>query len=113
MLCPKCNTKLDENASACYICGNEDLGTEAGWTVLGYIDDAVSAALARETLKSCDIPAVVIPRSGFFSSAGLSFSPFFSGRKFEFEVSVPQAFRSDAADLLEATLGDKWQHSEE
>lgn len=78
--------------------------------MLGTIEERPFADLARETLKSQDIPAIVISRAGFFGNIGLPLNPIFGGGKpGVFEISVPLSFVKEAAELLDMTLGDKWQ----
>ncbi|MDH3891043.1 MAG: hypothetical protein OEV49_08145 [candidate division Zixibacteria bacterium] len=95
----------------CSICGWEHAKeTEQEWVVLGTIEDRPFADLARETLKSLDIPAVVVSRAGFFGNIGLPLNSVFDGGKLGvFEISVPQSFVREAADTLDMTLGDKWR----
>lgn len=111
MLCPKCNIELKSDHVDCHICDWESPNEkEPEWVVLGTIEDRPFADLARETLKSLDIPAVVVSRSGFFGNIGLPLNPIFGGSKpGVFEISVPLSYIEEAADLLDMTLGDKWQ----
>lgn len=80
--------------------------------MLGVIEDKLSADFARETLAGCQIPAVIASRSGYFGDIGLPLNPFYKPRATGYEVSVPADFADEAADLLAATLGDKWQREE-
>lgn len=111
--CPECNIVLKGNPERCYICGSpvkaED---EQGWVVLGMVDSKPFADMARETLKSCEIPAVVISKSGFFGNVGLPLNPIYESKPASFEISVPADYQDEAIDVLDATLGDKWQRKE-
>ena len=114
MLCPECKAELENGRTDCPICGWESTGEkEQKWVVLGTIADRPFADLARETLKSLNIPAVVVSRAGFFGNIGLPLNPIFDGGKLGvFEISVPQSFIQEAADSLDMTLGDKWQRED-
>ena len=102
---------MSEEVTTCYVCGTEIEEQQVMWVSIGYIEDAVSAGLVEETLKSCDIPAVVISKSGFFGSAGLPLNPFFSSASPQFEIKVPATFVEEASDVLDATLGNNWNRS--
>lgn len=105
---------LKGNPERCYVCGSPVVSDdEAGWILVGIVEDKVFADLARETLKSCEIPAVVISRSGFFGNVGLPLNPFYKPKSAAFEISVPAVYREEATEVLDATLGDKWQRKEE
>ncbi len=80
---------------------------------LGTVGDKMTAELAKEVLKSSDIPAVVISRSGFFGDVGLTLWNVYSGKPGLFEVSVPADLADDAAEILDATLGEQWQRAKE
>jgi hypothetical protein len=102
---------MSGDVQSCFVCGHDPEKTtsdDEDWLVLGIIDDKVHADLARETLKSCNIPAVVISKSGFFGNIGLSLNPFYTNSSAAFEVSVPQNFADEAANVLESTVGEKW-----
>jgi hypothetical protein len=110
--CPVCNAELSNDVQSCYVCGNDPenkTGKDEEWVVLGLIDDKVHADLAQETLKSCNIPAVVFSKSGFFGNVGLFLNPFYSNSSPAFEVQVPKSYADDASDILDSTLGEKWQ----
>lgn len=110
MLCPDCKIEIENGKAACPICGWESTEDEQPeWVVLGTIEDRAFADLARETLKSLNIPAVVVSRSGFFGNIGLPLNPVFGGGKAgAFEISVPPSFINEAAETLDMTIGDKW-----
>lgn len=109
MLCPECKVELANGKVDCPICGWES-AKEQEWVLLGTIEARPFADLARETLKSLDIPAVVMSRAGFFGNIGLPLNSIFDGGKpGVFEISVPQSFVQEAAETLDMTLGDKWQ----
>lgn len=111
MYCPECNCELPDNSTECNVCNWElSDAKRVGWKVLGCVCGKVFADLARETLESAKIPAVVISKSGFFGNIGLSLNPIFDSRQScQFEISTPIAYCSEALDILEATLGDKWE----
>lgn len=113
--CPVCNSELPNEMQSCFVCGNdpeEKSDSEEEWLVLGMIEDKVHADLAVETLKSCDIPAVVFSKSGFFGNIGLMFNPFHASYSPAFEVQVPKVYIEEAANVLDSTLGDMWQRKE-
>jgi len=106
--------KLEGDPERCYICGGDVVADEdAAWVMLGIVESKVFADLARETLKSCNIPAVVMSKSGFFGNVGLPLNPFYEPKSAAFEISVPAVHRVEAIDVLDMTLGDKWQRKEE
>ena len=72
----------------------------------------MSADFARETLTAYEIPAVIVSRSGFFGTVGLTFTAFYSGRKGLFEVSVPKGYLDEASGVLDMTLGAKWRRKD-
>jgi hypothetical protein len=113
-LCPKCNAEVEDGITTCYVCGAEleDGGDDDNWIRLGYIQDKISADFAKETLKSYDIPAVVLSKSGFFGNAGLPLPSIFASKPMLFEVSVPEICAQEAIDLLNMTLGEQWYHDE-
>ena len=107
---PKCKNDLKEGSTTCYICGYEiDGNSEGEWVLLGSIEDKLSADYARETLKSYEIPAVIISRSGFFGDVGLVMNPFYKKEYGNFEVKVPKEYIEEATDILNMILGEKWQ----
>ena len=112
--CPECNVKLQGEPERCYICGGPVADdADDSWVMLGVIEDKVFADLARETLESCGIPAVVISKSGFFGNVGLPLNPFYEPKAASFEVSVPNVHSAEAIEILDMTLGEKWQRKEE
>ncbi len=113
MFCPECNRELPEGVTECYYCGH-DL-TDAGgkdWVVLGTIENKLYADFAKETLDSYDIPAVVISKDGFFGDIGLPLRPFYNSKSAPFEISVQLAYREEAIEILNMTIGDKWHRKE-
>ena len=112
--CPACKTELKEGTTTCYICGYDLNSTEkVEWIVMGMIEDKISADYARETMKTYDIPAVIISKSGFFGEIGLPLSTFYKPGIGLFEVSVPKDFVEEAVDILNMILGEKWQRKED
>lgn len=115
--CPVCKTEWEDGVTECPVCSRE-LGkadaekSESTWVLLGFISDPISADYAREVLKSYDIPAVVISKSGFFGQAGLTLPGFYSAGSQLFEVSTPEECVEEALGVLDMVLGDKWQHNE-
>ncbi|MEW6413118.1 MAG: hypothetical protein AB1483_11725 [Candidatus Zixiibacteriota bacterium] len=102
-----------EGATSCYICGHElNDAEDQQWVSLGEIEDKFSADFATETLGSYEIPVVIISRSGFFGNIGLPLNPFYKPGSALFEVMVPQEYIQEASDILDMTLGDKWQRKE-
>ncbi len=111
MHCPKCDCELENGSTRCHICGWETSeSSPTGWVALGCVDGKAFADLARGALESAGIPVVVISGSGFFGDIGLPLNPIFDPKlSCSFEISVPAVHRSEAADLLSITLGDKWK----
>ena len=108
--CPVCKNDLKEGTTTCYVCGHEfDGADENDWVLLGTIEDKFSADYARETLKSYEIPAVIISKSGFFGDVGLTLTPFYKQDVGTFEVKVPKEYIEEASGVLDMILGDKWQ----
>lgn len=93
------------------MCGSEISEQEIKWVVVGYVENSASAGLVEETMKSCNIPAVVISKSGFFGNAGLPLNPLFSSASAQFEIKVPSTFVEEATEVLDATLGENWNRS--
>ncbi len=115
--CPVCKTEWDDGMSECPICSGEistsDQPTsEASWILLGYVSDVMSADYAREVLRTYEIPAVVISKSGFFGQAGLILPSFYKPGSQLFEVSVPVDFLEEAVGIMDMVLGDKWSRKE-
>ncbi len=76
--------------------------------MIGSIDDKISADYAEETLKSYNIPVVVISSAGFFGTAGLTFNPFHGSSQGLFEISVPEEFVEEAVGTLDMILSSSW-----
>lgn len=113
--CPECKSELKPDAEDCPICGHElesDLVSDKGWSVIGSIDDKISADFAIEALRTYDIPAVAISRSGFFGNAGLPLNPFYASRGAGFEISVPDSFHPEAMEILKMIAGDRYHPKE-
>ncbi len=109
--CPECELELHGNPSHCYICGRKmtETRSEADWIVLGTVENKMYADLARETLISANVPAVVISKSGFFGNIGLPLVPFYKPQSSTFEIRVPREYLAEASEILDMTIGDKWQ----
>ncbi len=102
-----------EDATSCYICGHElNESEDLDWITLGAIEDKFSADFAKETLASYEIPAVILSKSGFFGNIGLPLNPFYKTGTALFEVMVPKEFIQEASDILDMTLGEKWQRKD-
>ncbi len=117
MFCPACKTEWARGMSECPVCSKEFPSDpadspDANWVLLGYVGDPMSADYAREVLKSYEVPAVVISKSGFFGRAGLTLQSFYSPGAQLFEVSVPSDYLEEAAGIMDMILGDKWQKKE-
>lgn len=113
--CPVCKTEWEAPLKECPVCAGA-LSTgedESGWTLLGSIRDKMSADFAQEVLKSYEIPAVVISKSGFFGQAGLTFNTFYKAGSSLFEISVPTELVQEAEEILNMTVGDSWQRKED
>jgi len=105
--------ELEGNPSHCYICGYQlkpslESESESEWVILGTVENKMFADLAREALISSDIPAVVISKSGFFGNVGLTLVPFYRPQSATYEIRVPKIYITEATDLLDMTIGDKW-----
>ena len=115
MYCPVCKSELSGDLQTCYVCGSDPKNSESEtkeWVMLGIIEDKMLADLGLETLKSCDIPAVLFSKSGFFGNIGLPLAPFHSNSSAGFEILVPQEYADQADETLEMTLGEKWHRKE-
>ncbi len=112
-LCPKCKHELSDDSGECCICGYEppDEATDE-WIVLGTLENKVFADMARETLVSSSIPAMLRCKNGFFGSIGLPLRPFYGSQAAPFEILVPAALQKEACEILDMTVGDKWQRKE-
>jgi hypothetical protein len=113
--CPVCKNELSGDVQNCYICGydlQDNSEENEEWVMLGIIDDKIHADLGQEALKSCNIPAVVFSKSGFFGNIGLFLNPFHSDASAAFEIVVPKEFAEEAAETLDMTLGEKWHRKE-
>jgi len=110
VFCPECNTELEGDPSHCYLCGHTLKGdkNKDEWVMIGTVENKIMADFVKETLMSGKIPAVVLSRSGFFGNAGLPLNPIYSTGEASFEISVPESYSSEAAELLDMTLGEKW-----
>ena len=111
--CPVCKSEVDGEGAVCTSCGADLKQNLDDWIVIGTTGDKISADFAKEILESNEIPAVVISKSGFFGTAGLPLVPFYTSESAAFEVSVPEEFGEEASELLEMTLGSKWQRKEQ
>lgn len=108
--CPACNYD-SLTAGDCPVCGYET-AQGGSWIRLGTIDDSVSADFAREVLRSYEVPAVVISKSGFFGQFGLFFHGFHSGELQQFELRVPETHADEASALVQMAIGQHW-HGED
>ena len=108
MLCPKCNKDFDNTLTICPDC-DIPLENAEKWIMIGYIADKLSADFAIETLKSSEIPAVTLSKSGFFGNIGLTLYPIFESKQAMFELSVPFSCKDEAKEILDMTLGEQWQ----
>ncbi len=113
MQCPKCNCDLAKGAEFCSICGNAAETVQPGWVEIGSIDSRLMADLARETLQSMGIPAVVRSRDGFFGDAGLVFNPIFKSGGARYTITVAVSQRDEAEETLQMTLGEKFHRGED
>ncbi len=116
--CPQCHRELPDDVTECFYCGydvsekNETDAEAPQWVVIGTVESKMYADLAKETLTSSDIPAVIIAKEGFFGSIGLPLHPFYGSSSAPFEISVPAALVEEACELLDMTIGEKWQRKE-
>lgn len=112
--CPQCKEDFEGDLTLCPKCGYEferetDVSDEDRWVMVARILDKTSADYAKETLKSYNIPAVVISESGYFGQVGLNL-PSYSGKGIgKFQVHVPGELREEAEDVLGMILGDDWE----
>lgn len=105
--CPVCKSEVKDSLSTCPVCSS-DLSTEekSEWKSIGSIEDKISADYAEETLKSYEIPVVIISRSGFFGAAGLNLNPFHTKTSGLFNVMVLKDDTEEAIEILRMILGD-------
>jgi hypothetical protein len=73
----------------------------------------MSADFAVEVLKSYEISAVVISKSGYFGQVGLTLNPLYSKGSGQFEISVPVSEVEEAIEVLNMALGNSWQREDE
>ncbi len=111
--CPVCKSELTSDSDVCAICNSEIKNHESSkWIMIGSIEDKISSDYAEETLKSYNIPVVIISNPGFFGTAGLSLNPFYGNSVGLFNVSVPESTASEAVEILTMILGDSWSKKE-
>ena len=115
--CPACKAEWDAQSTECPICGRDLTSDDADdaeqpWVVLGMIADRISADFARETLRAYEVPAIVVSKAGYFGTAGLTMTHFYSGAAALFEVSVPPRYREVADEILRMAVGERWQRKE-
>ena len=110
--CHVCNAEITDDSGKCSVCGVKSETTSVKWQCIGSIEDKISADYAEETLKSYDIPVVIISKSGFFGAAGLQLNPFYGQSSGLFEVLVPGDFCEEAVGILQMILGDNWQQKD-
>ena len=108
--CPVCKSELPSDVEVCPGCKFE-VGNHADtkWIQIGSIEDQVSSDYAKETLKSNNIPVVILSKSGFFGSAGLPLNPFYGTNDGFYSVLVPEDFVEEAVDILNIVLADNWE----
>lgn len=102
--CPACKAEVKEDATHCSVCG-EPLTNEEGWVTIGSVDTRITADFVFETLKSYEIPAVVLSRSGYFGNFGLTLQPFYSAGHGLFDISVPASHKEEAEDIFKMVTG--------
>jgi hypothetical protein len=111
--CQECNAELKNGTTTCYVCGKDIVEEENNeWILVGMIEDKISADFAHEALESYGVPSVVISKSGFFGNIGLPLATFHTPGVGLFEISVPENFAVEAANILDMVLGEKWQKKE-
>ncbi len=79
------------------------------WCLAGKVKDPMSADYAQETLKSYDIPVVIISESGFFGRAGLNLPSLWGKTEGLFKIMVPSDMCEEAVDILDSLFGDGWE----
>ncbi len=89
--------------------GDEKPEAVEDWEILGYIQDASSAGYARETLLSCDIPAVVFSQSGYFGQIGLNLPAIWKDGQGWFQIRVKHDDIEEAREILDMILGQTWR----
>ncbi len=107
--CPVCKSEITAETETCTACNAkiENYG-ENNWVMIGSVEDKISSDYAEETLKSYNIPVVVISNSGFFGTAGLALNPFHGSSQGMFEISVPDEFIEEAVGILDMILSSSW-----
>ena len=107
--CPVCKSEVNDSMSICPVCSSEyKKEIESEWVSIGAIEDKISADYAEETLKSYEIPVVIISNSGFFGAAGLNLNPFHSNTSGLFNVKVLKSDIEEAKEILKMILGDNF-----
>jgi len=103
-----------DGTAECQICGRELQADNesADFVVIGSVPDQVTADFAREVLESCEIPAIIRSRSGFFGTAGLTLPSFYNSGAAQFELMAPGSLVEEANEILTEALGDRWQKQE-
>jgi len=112
--CRACKAEWVDGTTECQICGRElQAETESSdFVVIGSVPDQMTADFAREVLESCEIPAIVRSRSGFFGTVGLTLPSFYNAGAPQFELMAPESLAEDANEVLHEALGDRWQKKE-
>ena len=107
--CPVCKSEIAADLKTCTACNTEIENHDTHkWVMIGSIEDKISSDYAEETLKSYNIPVVVISNSGFFGTAGLALNPFHGSSQGLFEISVPEEFAEEAVGILDMILSASW-----
>jgi len=84
-----------------------------GWVLVGKVTDPTTAGYVNETLKSYNIPVVIISGSGFFGQAGLNLPSIYSKDLGHFKIHVMKSDRAEAVEILNMILGDNWEKADE
>jgi len=103
--CPKCNYDFNSDKE-----DEEDEGAgEEQWIIIGRVRNRTTADYAVETLKSYDIPAVVVSESGYFGDVGLNL-PSATGKHMGlFQIHITADKYDEAVDVLDMILGENWE----
>ncbi len=83
------------------------------WVMIGKVTDPTTAGYVSETLKSYNIPVVIISGSGFFGQAGLNLPSIYSKDLGHFKIHVMESDREEAVDILNMILGDNWEKADD
>ena len=112
LVCPDCNQPLVDRVNPRSAVATQP---DDSWVVVGGVAQGLSSEAARGTLDSNNIPSVILNQSmmdiGLKQTRDARFKAGDGGGEI---ILVPKEFREEAAvDILDMTLGEKWQREKE